>query len=255
MAMQGLIFDLNGTLYFKERALEGAAETLQALRKRGYTMRFMTNTDSKTRMQLHELICDYGLDIPINEIFSAAHATYEYLRNNNYSFTGLLPENLSTDFKHLRRDDEKPDCVLIGENHRDISYDNLDKLFRHLMQGAELIVMQPGRHYFLADGPHLDTGSLAAMFEYATGQQAINMAKPSTQFFDLVLNDMKLKGNEVVVIGDDIETDMIGAAKIGAPSILLRTGKYQSADELLAKVKPNAVLDDISKLPDALELL
>lgn len=255
MTIRGLIFDLNGTLYFKEQVFEGAADTLKELRKRGYSLRFMTNTDSKSRKQLHDLICSYGLHLPINEIFSAAHATYEYLRSNNYSFTGLLPEGLESDFKDLRRDNEHPDCVLIGDNQTDITYSSLDELFRHLMQGAELIVMQPGRHYFLADGPHLDTGALGAMFEYATGQQANIMAKPSTSFFDLVLSDMKLTGREVAVIGDDTETDMIGAAKIGAPSILLRAGKYQSADELLAQVKPNLVIDQLNELPDALERL
>ena len=255
MPKRGLIFDLNGTLYFKERALEGAAETLALLRGHGFDLRFMTNTDTKTRTEIHELMKSYGLELPIHEIYSAAHATYAYLKNNNYSFTGLLPEGLEQDFKDVRRDDEMPDCVLIGENREAITYEMLDKLFRHLMRGAELIVMQPGRHYFLADGPHLDTGSIGAMFEYATGHQANIMAKPSLNFFKMVLSDLNLKGSEVAVIGDDIETDLVGAAQIGADSILVRTGMYKSADELLSSIKPSFVIDQIKDLPAVLERL
>ncbi|MCA9838510.1 MAG: HAD hydrolase-like protein [Trueperaceae bacterium] len=254
MAIRGLILDLNGTLYFKERVIEGAAGALMQLRDAGYKLRFMTNTDSKTRAQLHELICSYGLDLPIQEIFSPAQATFDYLKKNHFSYTGLLPEALEDEFSPLKRDDTNPDCVIIGENRTAINYQTLDTLFRHLMKGAELIVMQPGRHYFLADGAHLDTGALAAMFEYATGHQGQVMAKPSSHFFTMMLSDMRLKGSEVVVVGDDVETDMMGASKIGAKSILVRTGKYQSADEFLTPIKPSSVIDSIADLPKALTL-
>ena len=255
MAVRGLILDLNGTLYFKERVIEGAAETIAQLRSAGYALRFMTNTDSKTRAQLHELICSYGLNLPIQEIFSPAQATFDYLKKHKYSYTGLLPEALESEFSELKRDDTKPDCVLIGDNRTAINYQTLDRLFRHLMKGAELIVMQPGRHYFLADGPHLDTGAIAAMFEYASGHQGQVMAKPSSNFFSMMLADMRLKGSEVVVVGDDVETDMMGASKIGAKSILVRTGKYQSADEFLSSVKPSLVIDSIADLPKTLDRL
>lgn len=253
MSIRGLIIDLNGTLYFKEQVIAGAAETLCNLRQAGYSLRFMTNTDSKTRAQLHELICSYGLDLPITELFSAAQVTFDYLKSHHYSYSGLLPEALHEEFKDLKRDELNPDCVIIGENRSAITYQSLDHLFRHLMNGAELIVMQPGRHYFLADGPHLDTGSIAAMFEYATGRQGQIMAKPSSSFFNRMLADMQLKGQEVLVVGDDVETDMVGASKIGAKSILVRTGKYQSADEFLSPIKPSAVIDSIADLPKTLE--
>ncbi len=253
MSIRGLILDLNGTLYFKERVIEGASEVIARLRAEGYSLRFMTNTDSKTRMQLHELICSYGLDLPIQEIFSAAQVTFDYLKKNKYSYTGLLPKALEPEFSELERDEINPDCVLIGENREGINYSSLDRFFRHIMNGAELIVMQPGRHYFLADGPHLDTGAIAAMFEYASGHQGQVMAKPSSNFFNRMLSDMRLKGSEVVVVGDDVETDMIGASKIGARSILVRTGKYQSADEYLSAIKPSQVIDSIADLPKALE--
>lgn len=255
MAKRGLILDLNGTIYFKEKAFSHAAEILECLRAKGYILRFVTNTDTKTRQQLHELIISYGLDIPVSEIFSAAHATFQYLKTNNYSFTGLLPKNLEADFSVLKRDELKPDCVIIGENREAISYETLDMLFRHIMNGAELIIMQPGRHYHLADGPHLDTGAIAAMFEYATGNQGNIMAKPSVNFFKMVLKDMKLKGEQIIVIGDDIETDLIGASKIGAKSILIKTGKYQSGDEFMSSSKPSLVIDNLSQLPAALERL
>lgn len=249
---KGLIIDLNGTLYFKEQQIDGAAEVIQTLRQQNYILRFVTNTDTQTRVQLHKMLLSYGLDIREEEIFSANHSTYAYLKSMNYSYTGLLPANLEAEFADLGRDDEHPDCVLVGENQKDINYATLDRMFRHLMNGAELIVMQPNRYYFLANGPHLDTGSIGAMFEYATGMNARVMAKPSLSFFTTVLKDMRLNANQVAVIGDDVETDILGAAKIGAFNILVQTGKYRPGDEMLAAAKPRHILASIKQLPDYL---
>ncbi len=250
---RGLIIDLNGTLYFRERALPGAAQAVAQLRAQGFKLRFMTNTDTKTRRQLQELIASYGFDLPANEVFSAAHVTYEYLRRNRLRFMGLLPDSLREDFADLLWDEEKPDCILVGENREAIDYPMLNRMFGHLMRGAELVVMQPNRHYYLADGPHLDTGSFGALFEYATGLQAHIMAKPSASFFDMVLKDMKLAAQDVLVVGDDIETDIVGAARVGASSLLVQTGKYRPGDEYLSSIKPDLVLPSLAELPAVLE--
>lgn len=252
-SLRGVIFDLNGTLYFKEKVLAGAAEIIADLRQQGLALRFMTNTDTKTREQLCTLIASYGLELPASEIFSAVHATLHYLKVKGYTFEGLLPVSLESDFAALRCPaGQRPHCVLIAENRQAISYETLDALFRYLMEGAELLVMQPGRHYFLADGPHLDTGAFGALFEYATGKPATIMAKPSLGFFQTVLEDMNLASSEVIVVGDDVSTDIAGAAKLGSKSILVRTGKYQNGDEFLSPAKPDAVIASIRDLPDAL---
>ena len=254
--LRGFIIDLNGTVYFKEKALAGASAAVRELRAKGYELRFMTNTDSMSGSQLSSLVKGYGLELPAHEIYSAADASLHYLKTKGYRFAGLLPSALEEAFAPYRvAGGETPQCVLIGDNRRDISYTKLDALFQHLMAGAELLVMQPGRHYFLADGPHLDTGAFGALFEYATGQQATIMAKPSPAFFDVVLADMKLSASELMVVGDDTETDMIGAARIGARSVLVQTGKYQTGDEFLAKVKPDLVLPSLADLPLALAQL
>lgn len=255
-SLRGVIIDLNGTLYFRERVLDGAAEVVTELRRRGLVLRFMTNTDTKTRGQLHALMSGYGLELPAEEIFSAAHAAYRHLETSRYCFEGLLPAGLDQDFAPLRcPPGERPDCVLVGENRAAINYKTLDTLFRHLMEGAELLVMQPGRHYFLADGPHLDTGAFGALFEYATGKPATIMAKPSLNFFRSVLEDMGLTGSDIVVVGDDVSTDIAGAAKLGAKSILVKTGKYQNGDEFLTSTKPDKVVPSIRDLPEALHLV
>lgn len=251
--MKGLIVDLNGTLYFKDAVIEGAPEAIEAWREAGLELRFMTNTDSKTPAQLVAMCHDYGLDVREDEVFSAAQVTYRFLEQQGKPFTGLIHHNLHEDFKKLDWDDDNAAFVVVGDIERGAGYDELDRLFRRLMDGAELILMQPSRHSYSADGPHLDAGAFGALFEFASGQDAQIMGKPSERFFEIVLGDMGLEPHEVAVIGDDIESDIAGAARIGATSIMVKTGKYDAQTTEKAEVSPDLVVDRVVGVLDALK--
>ena len=78
------------------------------------------------------------------------------------------------------------------------------------------------------------------------------MGKPSKTFFELALNDMGLRADQVAMIGDDILTDIGGACAMGIRGILVRTGKYRKGDETKAGIKPSFVIDSIAQLGDIL---
>lgn len=79
------------------------------------------------------------------------------------------------------------------------------------------------------------------------------MGKPSPHFFALALNDLNLSAAEVVMIGDDIEADIIGAQRMDIRGVLVRTGKFAPADLARTDVKPWKVLNSIVDIPSLLE--
>jgi ribonucleotide monophosphatase NagD (HAD superfamily) len=88
------------------------------------------------------------------------------------------------------------------------------------------------------------------MFEYAADATAMVMGKPSSSFFLQAIESIGCVLEEVVVVGDDITTDIQGAGAVGAMSVLVRTGKY--SDETLARypqIKPTRILDSLGSLP------
>jgi ribonucleotide monophosphatase NagD (HAD superfamily) len=144
--------------------------------------------------------------------------------------------------------------VLVGDCREVGGYVQLDAAFRRLMEGARLLALQRGRWWQAPDGPSLDTGAFVALLEHASGQTARGFGKPSADFFEMALADLGCAPAEVLVVGDDPETDAAGARTVDAPCVLVRTGKFGSRGGAVGEGHPGvaAVIDSIADLPSLL---
>ncbi|MHB2152808.1 HAD-IA family hydrolase [Calditrichota bacterium GD2] len=79
------------------------------------------------------------------------------------------------------------------------------------------------------------------------------IGKPSARFFQLALDDLKLAGEEVLMIGDDVESDIMGAQRLGIRTCLVKTGKFRQQDVDRAEVKPDHIIESIARLPALLQ--
>jgi HAD superfamily hydrolase (TIGR01458 family) len=141
-----------------------------------------------------------------------------------------------------------PDWVVVGDAGDNVTYDSLNVAFRFLMDGAELLALEIDRYWMAADGLSLSAGPVVRALEYASNKTARVMGKPSQAFFSLALEDMNLRPDEVVMIGDDIQTDIGGAYRAGMRGILVRTGKYRRDSVETATVQPALTIDSIAHI-------
>jgi ribonucleotide monophosphatase NagD (HAD superfamily) len=95
--------------------------------------------------------------------------------------------------------------------------------------------------------PELHVGSWVGMLERAAGMEAVYLGKPSSYVFDLALKTMGLEKSEVVMVGDKVSTDMVGAKAFGIGSVLLRTGEFDER-ELRVGIEPDVMLDSITEV-------
>ena len=94
----------------------------------------------------------------------------------------------------------------------------------------------------------LDAGSFVAMLEHASGRRAVVTGKPSAEFFQSALDVIGLPAAEVAMIGDDLESDVGGAQRVGLKGILVMSGKTSERPGPGAKVKPDALLGSVAEL-------
>jgi HAD superfamily hydrolase (TIGR01458 family) len=253
MPIKAVLLDLEGTLYTHGAPLPGARQALAELRAAGLRLRFLTNSDSKTRGSIAQNLAAIGLEIPADAIFTPATAALELLRQQpGVRCFGLLSQELRAEFTPFLTEFGPVKYVLVGDVRECLSYAAFDAAFRHLMAGAELLALQRGRNFLRSDGPHLDTGAFVALLEYASAKQARVLGKPAPAFFQMALHDLGCSPDEVAVVGDDITTDVAGAKAIGAFSILVQTGKYDAAALEGATVQPDLIIASIAQLPSAL---
>ena len=246
---KAFLIDLDGTLYFKGEPCPGAIETVNYLRQEKYQLRFLTNTTAKTPKMLHEQMKALGFDIYENEIFNATYACLQYLRAQpEISCHFMVDDAVKAFFKEIPVDDDAPDFVVVGDYGEGFDFHALNHAFRLLMNGAELIALQKNLYWFSAEGMLLDCGAFVTLLEAAAGKTATVMGKPSETFFKLALDSLQLLPSEVIVVGDDITSDIVGAQTMEMRSILVKTGKFQPNQLENPIAKPTWVLEGVSAL-------
>ena len=90
--------------------------------------------------------------------------------------------------------------------------------------------------------------AFVAALEYATSKKSILISKPEQNFFNLAIEDMKLKNDEVLMIDDNIFADVSGAISSSIPAIQVRTGKFQKKDETNSNLQPDYRINSIADL-------
>ena len=139
--------------------------------------------------------------------------------------------------------------MILGDCGEEFGYALLNRAFRLLIDGAELIALQKNRFWLTPGGIALDVGPFVAALEYAASTDAFVVGKPAPAFFASALGGTGVAAAEAAMVGDDIESDIGGALDAGMAGILVRTGKFRAEAVRAAGIRPTAIIDSIADLP------
>jgi HAD superfamily hydrolase (TIGR01458 family) len=229
--VRGLLIDLSGTLHVGERAIPGAVEAVQQLQAAGLPCRFVTNTSRTSRRLLHAKLLQMGFRLPLEHLFTAPLAVRHYLELHRLRPYLLIHPNLAEEFADLPQDE--PNAVVVGFAQHAFTYAALNHAFQLLQQGAPLVATGRTRYFQGESGLELDAGPFVAALEYAAGQEAVVLGKPSPRFFLDAASELGCAPAETLMIGDDAASDVGGALAAGLQGLLVQTGKYRPGDEAL----------------------
>lgn len=217
--IQGVLLDLDGTVFIGDRLVPGAADAVAALRRGGVPMRFGTNTTRMSRASLVERMHRLGLEIDATEVLTAPLAAASWLEQKGLWHVSLcVPEATHADFGHFTVNEKSPQAVVVGDLGAGWDFGRLNRAFNHIMEGAEFVALQRNRYWDTGQGLALDAGAFVTALEYATGQEAKVMGKPSPAFFQAAAGSMGVDLFNLAVGGDDIGTDVAGGSGVRSGS-------------------------------------
>lgn len=248
--IRGVLLDLAGVVYEGDHVLPGAVEAVHRLHEAGLPIRFVTNTTTKTKKELVSRLTGLGLEITGEELFTPGQAARTWLAKHDASPLLLVHPNLEEEFA------DSPDgsarAVVVGDAGHAFSFENMNRAFRELIDGAAFLALAKNRTFMDDDGKlSLDAGAFVTALEYSSGKEAIVLGKPSPDFFEAALASMDCTPEDAVMVGDDAESDVAGALKAGlTQAILVRTGKYRDGDEGRFEPPPTAVAEDLPAAAD-----
>lgn len=261
MPYRAVLLDLEGTLFDGTSAIAGAREAVEALRRAGLAVRYVTNTTRLSRAGLLVRLQAMGLVAAEADLITPVSAAALWCRaEGRDTVLPLLSQDALTDLEGLRlvsvakrmAEVTRVDAVLVGDLGPAWSYEKLNAAFGCLRDGATLVACQRNRYWMTPEGLALDAGPFVAALEYAAGTEAVVVGKPSAVFFRSALAGLEIEPREAVMVGDDAEVDVAGAIAAGLAGWLVRTGKYQPGDESRTSPWPECVLDSVTELPAAL---
>jgi HAD superfamily hydrolase (TIGR01458 family) len=249
-----ILLDLDGVLYVEDEPVDGAREAVEQLRSSGLALRFVTNTTAHSRGRTLDKLTGLGFAVSEAELVTPAALAVRHCRERGHRSAALvMNDEVKSDFAGLESaDDGRADAVIVGDLGPAFGYDVLNRAFRHVMDGAELIALQKNRYWLRADGLSLDVGPFVAALEYATARQAYVVGKPAPAFFAEVLADLGVGATEAAMVGDDIESDIGGALNAGLAAVLVRTGKYREEAVRASGIEPTATVGTVADVPELL---
>lgn len=245
--VKGLLIDISGVLKSGSEPIAGSVEGLRLLYESGLPFRIVTNESQCTVTVLLRMLQRMGFNLKADDIFSPIPAVVELLRKEQLRPYLIVHPDVEKEFDEFKCEEE-PNCVVLADAQEHFNYDSLNKVFRLLieMEKPQIFSLGTGKYYEGDDGLlHLDVGPFTKAVEYATGLKAKIVGKPSSEFFLSALNDLGIKPEEAVMIGDDVVSDVGGAQDCGMRGILVRTGKYRTKDEQHT-VKPDAIFNNFN---------
>lgn len=251
-----MLLDLDGVIYVGDSPVTGADDVVDWLTREHIPFRFLTNTTSRPRASIVEKLSGMGIHASDDDILTPAVAARSWLQNQSMAQPALfVPEATASEFSDLDPlpgdAEEGAGAVVVGDLGEAWDFPTFNRAFRLLMAEPRptLVALGLTRYWKAADGLRLDAGAFVRALEYAAGTTAVVMGKPDPAFYQAAIEGLGLAAGGVVMVGDDIRTDVEGAQRAGLIGVLVRTGKFASGD-LEGNVTPDAVLGSIADLPD-----
>jgi len=246
---------MDGVLYDGEAPIAGAAEAIAWVRAQKIPFLFVTNTTSRSRAALVRKLEQFGIATSAAEILTPCVATAHWLREQSPGPIALFVRPSAREefagLPSVSADAETgAQYVIIGDLGEAWNYRTLNRAFRllHSEPDSKLIALGMTRYWRTAEGLALDVAPFVVALEHATGRQALVFGKPAAAFFHTAAAELKLAPENVLMIGDDVRTDIGAAQSAGMSAALVQTGKFRPLD-LQGEVKPDVVLASVAELP------
>src|SRR5438105_4267720 len=251
----GFLIDMDGVLYRGPELIPGADRFVRELRDRDIPFRFLTNNSQRTRLDVVARLTRMGLDVEEEHVFTSAMATARFLGQQKPGGTafvigegGLLTALHQEGYAVV---DHDPDYVVVGEG-RTFNLELVEAAVRMILGGAKLIATNMDPNCPTQNGLRPGCGALVALLETATGVKAFSVGKPSPVMMRAARKELGLATDETTIIGDTMDTDILGGVQLGFHTVLVLSGGTRPEDLARFAYRPEVVVDSLAEFADLL---
>jgi NagD protein len=270
LAIDGFVFDLDGTVYLGDSALPGSVAAIAELRRRGKQTLFVTNKPLEPRELYAAKLTRLGIPTPPESVITSAFVLGYHLAQTqpHLRYYVLGEENLRQELRghglqvlnELAEQDAKAvidpagiDAVIVAFD-RTFDYRKLNTAYQALRRGARFYATNADKSCPLPGGSIPDAGATLAALEHITGRKPDLLAgKPSPLIVQVALAQLGLSPARCMMIGDRLETDILMGQQAGMATAVVLTGVSTRADAQQMARPPDLVLANLGELPSLIQ--
>lgn len=250
--IRAAILDMDGVLWRGDEVLPGVIDFFAFCQRERIAFAFATNNSTKTVEMYTQRLNTIGIPARPEQVVTSAVATAEYVARHYppetpvyiIGGTGIRQALAAHGF---REDADRAQLVVVGMDTA-LTYDKLKIAALRIREGAAFIGTNGDRSFPLPEGLAPGAGSILAAIETATDVTPLVIGKPETTMVEVALRRLGARADETLMVGDRLETDILGGKRAGMLTALVLTGIATAAEAAHDAVQADAVFDSLAAL-------
>jgi len=255
-----VLLDLDGTIYHEDYPLPGAVQLVRLLQGRGQPFACLTNSTNSPQWVVKRLT-RMGLALEAGHIYTAAAAACDFVverlpkKNERPRVFNLATEGVEEMLEGrvdwVNGGDEPCDCIVVGAPANAFATDDRRRMALELARGGAMVLgICADRVYPSPRGMEFGAGALTRMLAYAAGVEPVFTGKPQEMFFRELCRRLQVDPARCLLVGDNLESDVFGAAAVGMRTILVLTGVTRRRDLVVVpkERQPHLIVEDLNPL-------
>ncbi|GAA2977333.1 TIGR01457 family HAD-type hydrolase [Lentilactobacillus parakefiri] len=248
---KGYFIDLDGTVYAGKKRIPAAKRFIERLQEAGIPFLFVTNNSTQLpRDVVKNLVDNHDIHVKPENVYTSGMATVDYMNEHQTGDSpsvyivgemGLKQVILANDY---RLESDRPDYVVVGLDS-DLTYEKLSEAVLAIRSGSTFIGTNPDTNIPKERGMMPGAGSVVKFVEYATQVEPIMIGKPKARIIESAVKKIGLNSSEVVMVGDNYNTDIKAGINAGVDTLLVYTGLSTKQQVAKESVQPTYQIDSL----------
>lgn len=235
------LLDLDGCVWIGDDLTPGTGDTVTELRRAGKRVVFVTNNPRWGAEQFVRRLGDLGIQASNEEIITVGGALEHVLAQRHSDATAVVIGSPAI-HRHVRdaglrivngSDFVARAQVVVVAGHDGFNYTELREATSALLGGAALLGATRDARFPMPGGYWPGTGAILAAVEVAGGTTAETFGKPAPGLFATALD--RLGPGRALVVGDQLDTDLVGAHAAGLDAAIVLSGVTRLAEAAAAE--------------------
>lgn len=228
--IKGYLIDLDGTMFNGNEVIDGAIDFVNRLNQANRPYLFLTNNATRNQSELLEKFERLGFSTSKEHIYTAAMAMADYIKENykepNVYVIGT--NSFKETISHVAKvTSDKVDLVVMGLDP-DISYKKLVDAGVFIQEGAEFLATNPDIKIKSSQGFIAGNGAFVNLVSQVTGVAPTIIGKPEKYILEGALDRLSLTKDEVIMVGDNYDTDIMTGINGGVKTLHVNTGVHST---------------------------